>query len=199
MIRKTLINPNDDSFIKKKCDNCKVDYWEKRYFANRYKHGYCSRECQWRDKTLIRSKEKSHLWKGGRIEHGYYIFIKLGKGVPGTDSQGYAREHRLVMEKHLGRLLNKDEDVHHINGIKTDNRIENLVVLTKTIHHKLHRTGVKVSPEVIKNMKKAQNNRGKLWLKRLSVAMTRKHKEFPGFNKQKEVLIQQAGKNAKKS
>lgn len=198
MIRKTLIDPNDDSFVKKKCDNCKADYWEKKYFAFRYKRSFCSRKCHNEGKYLINNKEKSHLWKGGKIKHGYYIFIKLGRGIPGTDSQGYAREHRLVMERHLGRLLNKDEDVHHINGVKTDNRIENLIVLTKTIHHKLHRTGVKVSPEVVKNMKEAQSNRGKLWLKRLSVAMTKKHKEFPGFNKQKEVLIQQAGKSGKR-
>jgi len=53
-------------------------------------------------------------------------------------STGYIYEHRLVMENHLGRLLNDDEVVHHVNGIKGDNRIENLVLTTKSAHSTEH-------------------------------------------------------------
>jgi len=48
------------------------------------------------------------------------------------------RQHRWIMEKHLQRKLSPEEDVHHINGIKTDNRIENLEVMSHADHSKHH-------------------------------------------------------------
>jgi hypothetical protein len=46
--------------------------------------------------------------------------------------------HRVVMEEHLGRRLGPLEDVHHINGDAKDNRLENLAVLTRSEHRRLH-------------------------------------------------------------
>ena len=52
-------------------------------------------------------------------------------------------EHRLIMEKELKRKLTFNEHVHHLNGKKADNRVENLIVLTSVEHEKLHRNGLK--------------------------------------------------------
>lgn len=65
-------------------------------------------------------------------------------------------EHRALMEQHLGRKLNRDEVVHHINGNKRDNSIENLQVMPLSDHSRMHQLGRKASPEALKNMSEAQ-------------------------------------------
>jgi hypothetical protein len=48
------------------------------------------------------------------------------------------QDHRYVMEKHLGRKLTPDEHVHHLDEVKDNNALTNLIVLSKSDHHKLH-------------------------------------------------------------
>lgn len=57
---------------------------------------------------------------------------------PRSTKEGYIMEHDLVMESVIGRWLNPNEVVHHINKIKADNRIENLLLMTKSEHASLH-------------------------------------------------------------
>ena len=72
-------------------------------------------------------------WKGGTKNNNGYTMI-LCPNHPNCDQQGYVREHHLIIEKKLKRYLLKGEIVHHLNGIKNDNRIENLKLLTKIEH-----------------------------------------------------------------
>jgi len=52
-------------------------------------------------------------------------------------SQKHVKKHRLIVEAALGRMLLPDEDVHHINGDKTDNRLENLQVVSHSEHSRI--------------------------------------------------------------
>ena len=54
---------------------------------------------------------------------------------------GTKLQHRVIMEKHLGKRLKSNECVHHINHDKTDNRIENLEIMSRAEHTRLHSTG----------------------------------------------------------
>ena len=90
----------------------------------------------------ILTAERSGHWKGGRnnTKEGYievYSPNHTNRRRCGKKDWigGYVVEHRLVMEKHIGRYLNSWETVHHINGIKDDNRIKNLKLLPTNEHN----------------------------------------------------------------
>lgn len=77
-------------------------------------------------------------WKVEKVvSKGQYNYV-IVKGHPKATKHGYVLQHRVVMENHLKRLLNADEVVHHINGDKKDNRIENLELLDAKEHVRLH-------------------------------------------------------------
>ena len=74
-------------------------------------------------------------WKGGRTKTPEgYIQIRV-HNHPHATTNGYVMEHRLVMEKYLERYLSPLEVVHHCNGVKDDNRIENLMLFNSGIDH----------------------------------------------------------------
>jgi hypothetical protein len=81
----------------------------------------------------------SHAWSGGRKRLQGREMVYVGRGHPMAPTQRYVMTHRLVMAEALGRPLEPTEHVHHINLDPTDNRLENLVVLTKGQHMRLHR------------------------------------------------------------
>lgn len=80
---------------------------------------------------------KAGHWKGGRRHHSAGYIIIYCPGHPRA-YRNEVLEHIVIVEKKIGRYLKITENVHHINGIKNDNRPENLIVLTRSEHSQLH-------------------------------------------------------------
>lgn len=129
-------------------------------------------------------------WKGGRIVSGSgYVLIycpdhPAARRVHKTG--GYVWEHRLVMEKHLGRFLARSEVVHHKNKNKTDNRIENLEVFESNAEHLRHElTGQcpKWTPA------------GKAKLQRVLQAGNRRYRQENAIRKAKEADVQPSNRS----
>lgn len=125
---------------------------------------YCSPKCKYSDKNFfirrmegykefiknqpsyLRRGENSQNWKGGKSHHSRgYVAIMLSSDDPyismAHPASHYCMEHRYVMAKSLGRCLTREEIVHHKNGIKDDNRIENLELSTWGEHTIQHSKG----------------------------------------------------------
>lgn len=119
------------SGIYKKCVVCGKEFYCMPSIINRNK--CCSKECRL-IRTSERKGDKNPNWNGGKIMLSDYVYI-LSRSHPFKNSGNYVAEHRLVMEKMLGRYLEATEEVHHINGIKKDNRKENLTIVNKNNHY----------------------------------------------------------------
>jgi hypothetical protein len=85
-------------------------------------------------------REANPAWIGGKIKRIGYIMI-LNTKHPFSNKDGYIFEHRIVMEKKIGRYLKPKEVVHHINHKRTDNRPANLMLFASSGEHtKFHST-----------------------------------------------------------
>jgi hypothetical protein len=84
----------------------------------------------------VRCKRAYSVAKGHKqINSNGYVIVYVGVGYPGAGKQGQILEHRKVMQEFLGRPLTAAENVHHRNGDKQDNRLENLELWSRSQPH----------------------------------------------------------------
>lgn len=120
-----------------KCDYCKREYEKQKCRVGKHKHNFCSNDCRRKYNKTSPPYKKNGYW----FEGGYkVIYIEGNKSI---------KEHIFIMETKIGRKLTKNEVVHHKNGIRDDNRIENLELMTRSNHTKYHRNKIEPGAKLV--------------------------------------------------
>ena len=130
-----------------------------------YKKAYAmglrkSAEIEFLNRSEARKGEKAANWKGGvRItKAGYRQLYRPDHHR--ADTRGYVMEHIVVFEEETGVPVPKNCCVHHLNGNKSDNRIQNLCMMQHTAHTVFHHTGAKRSAETRKKISERKKKYG---------------------------------------
>lgn len=135
-IKCSAVNRRVD-WVKRGCTNCKKEFgvvpsaakWAK---IRGNKESFCSPKCKY---EYYRGAAAPSFKTGKNTNERGYVRLTTTDEKDGKQTN---YEHVSVMEKHLGRRLTKDECVHHINHVRHDNRIENLELMAKSDHARLH-------------------------------------------------------------
>ena len=111
-----------------------------------------SAEIEFINRSKSKKGEKASNWKGGtKTTRAGYRQI-LCPEHPRADSCGYVMEHILIWEQATGVPVPLNCCIHHLNGNKSDNRIQNLCMMQHTAHTVFHHTGSKRSAETRKKI-----------------------------------------------
>lgn len=116
-------------YLLKECCVCGADTLKEKGNMRSYQNAVCGKDCF----SKLKSKPDGSK-KFKRASAGDHVMVKQ-KQHPFANKMGDVAEHRLVMEKHIGRYLFPHEYVHHINLLKDDNKIENLVLFSSASDH----------------------------------------------------------------
>lgn len=138
-----------------KCLWCGKEFETKTCRLKTGRGKYCSRSCSAKTKTV---GDRNYFWRGGRtINSGGYIEVKA-HFHPFKTQRGYVREHILVVEQHLNqhepnsnwliklgdnKYLNPNVTVHHVDGNRKNNKIENLYVFDSNNEHSKYETNLR--------------------------------------------------------
>jgi len=123
---------------------------------NNYKRPYCTEECQ-QYMQIYMNKRKAYK-DGWRVKSNGYVYKRMWNN---RFKGEWVTQHRHIMEKHLGRELEKDEFVHHIDCVKTNNDINNLWVCNASQHALAHKSVEKLFPILMQNGGKLDFNSNK--------------------------------------
>ena len=143
-----LYNKLNNKELIKKFDRSYISIYKKARRLGLYK----TKEMEFNNRSLARRYEKGANWKGGRKKNKAGYILVLDHEHPSSHVSGYILEHVMIAEKMIGRRLKHNEIVHHKNGVKTDNRPENLEVMDRGQHTILHHLGNKRSIETTKKI-----------------------------------------------